>query len=98
MGEAIGQILPLATGVALSPIPIIAVILMLVTPRARLPAPRTSSWPSPPERPSPLCWRSVPRDARRPEAMAAHNASIRAVLSLIIGVKRIGDGIAGLSG
>ena len=34
MGAAIGQILPLAVGVALSPIPIIAVILMLVTPRA----------------------------------------------------------------
>ena len=35
MGEAIGQILSLAVGVALSPVPIIAVILMLVTPRAR---------------------------------------------------------------
>jgi hypothetical protein len=35
MGDAIGQILPLGVGVALSPIPIIAVILMLVTPRAR---------------------------------------------------------------
>lgn len=35
MGEAIGQTLVLAVGVALSPIPIVAVILMLVTPRAR---------------------------------------------------------------
>ena len=35
MGEAVGQILPLAVVVALSPVPIIAVILMLVTPRAR---------------------------------------------------------------
>jgi len=35
VGEAIGQILSLAVGVALSPVPIIAVILMLVTPRAR---------------------------------------------------------------
>jgi threonine/homoserine/homoserine lactone efflux protein len=35
MGEAIGQILPMAVGVALSPIPIIAVILMLVTRQAR---------------------------------------------------------------
>ena len=35
MGEAIGQTLPLAVGVALSPVPIIASILMLVTPRAR---------------------------------------------------------------
>jgi Sap, sulfolipid-1-addressing protein len=35
MGEAVGQSLPLAIGVALSPIPIIAVVLMLTTPRAR---------------------------------------------------------------
>ena len=35
MGEAIGQALSFAVGVALSPVPIIAVILMLVTPRAR---------------------------------------------------------------
>ena len=34
MGEAIGQILVLAVGVALSPIPIIAVVLLLGTPRA----------------------------------------------------------------
>jgi hypothetical protein len=35
VGQAIGQVLPLAVGVALSPVPIIAVVLMLVTPRAR---------------------------------------------------------------
>jgi hypothetical protein len=35
MGQAIGQSLPLAIGVALSPVPIIAVVLMLTTPRAR---------------------------------------------------------------
>jgi len=39
MGEAIGQVLPLAVGVAISPIPIIAVILMLVTRRARVNGP-----------------------------------------------------------
>ncbi len=39
MGGAIGQILPLAVGVALSPLPIIAVILMLVTARARVNGP-----------------------------------------------------------
>jgi threonine/homoserine/homoserine lactone efflux protein len=33
--QAIGQILPLAVGVALSPVPIIGVVLMLATPRAR---------------------------------------------------------------
>jgi hypothetical protein len=35
VGQAIGQILSLAVGVAISPIPIIGVVLMLVTPRAR---------------------------------------------------------------
>jgi threonine/homoserine/homoserine lactone efflux protein len=35
VAEAIGQILTLGVGVALSPIPIIAVVLMLSTPRAR---------------------------------------------------------------
>ena len=35
MGQTIGDILPLAVGVALSPIPIIAVILMLFSGRAR---------------------------------------------------------------
>jgi threonine/homoserine/homoserine lactone efflux protein len=34
MNEAIGQVLPFAVGVGLSPIPIIAVVLMLGTPRA----------------------------------------------------------------
>jgi hypothetical protein len=33
--KAIGAILPLALGVAISPIPIIAVILMLLSPKAR---------------------------------------------------------------
>lgn len=35
MGNAIGQLLPYAVGVALSPMPIIAMVLMLITPRAR---------------------------------------------------------------
>jgi len=39
MGTAIGQILPLAVGVALSPVPIIAVTLMLMSQRARLNGP-----------------------------------------------------------
>jgi len=36
VGEALGQTLALALGVALSPFPIIAVILMLLTPKARI--------------------------------------------------------------
>ncbi|GAB2448498.1 threonine/homoserine/homoserine lactone efflux protein [Conyzicola lurida] len=35
MGEVIGDVLPLAVGVAVSPIPVIAAILMLLSPRAR---------------------------------------------------------------
>ena len=35
MGNAIGQLLPYAVGVAVSPMPIIAMVLMLLTPRAR---------------------------------------------------------------
>ncbi|MFZ0041556.1 MAG: GAP family protein [Solirubrobacteraceae bacterium] len=35
MGQAIGQTLPFAVGVAISPVPIIGVVLMLATPRAR---------------------------------------------------------------
>jgi threonine/homoserine/homoserine lactone efflux protein len=35
MGQVIGELLPLAVGVAISPIPVIAVILMLFAPRAR---------------------------------------------------------------
>ena len=39
MWNAIGQVLPAAVGVALSPIPIIAVVLMLVTARGRVNGP-----------------------------------------------------------
>ncbi|MET0716666.1 MAG: GAP family protein [Mycetocola sp.] len=35
MGTVVGEILPLAIGIALSPVPIIAAILMLLSPRAR---------------------------------------------------------------
>ena len=34
MGDVVGELLPLAVGVAVSPIPIIAVILVLLAPRA----------------------------------------------------------------
>jgi hypothetical protein len=43
MGQAIGGSLPLAVGIALSPIPIIAVVLMLTSRRAKETA-RPSSW------------------------------------------------------
>jgi hypothetical protein len=43
MGQAIGDLLPSAVGVAISPVPIIAVILMLGTPRARSNGPALQS-------------------------------------------------------
>lgn len=39
MGDAIGQVLSLGVGVALSPLPIVAVVLMLATPRGRVNGP-----------------------------------------------------------
>ena len=39
MSEAIGQVLPFAVGVAISPLPIVAVVLMLATPRAGINGP-----------------------------------------------------------
>src|SRR5579862_7099421 len=39
MGQAIGGMLPAAVGVAISPLPIVAVVLMLVTPRGRVNGP-----------------------------------------------------------
>jgi len=41
VGQAIGDFLPSAVGVAISPLPIVAVVLMLVTPRGRA-GPRSS--------------------------------------------------------
>jgi hypothetical protein len=35
MGEAIGQMLPFAVGIMVSPMPVVAMVLMLVTPQAR---------------------------------------------------------------
>jgi hypothetical protein len=35
VGEAVGQILPFAVGVAISPMPIVAMVLMLITPKAK---------------------------------------------------------------
>jgi threonine/homoserine/homoserine lactone efflux protein len=39
VNEAIGQVLPVGVGVALSPLPIVAVVLMLATPRGRVNGP-----------------------------------------------------------
>jgi predicted transporter len=45
MGDAIGQVLPTAVGIAISPFPIVAVVLMLVTARGRVNGPAfTLGW------------------------------------------------------
>jgi hypothetical protein len=65
VGEAIGQSLPLAIGVALSPIPIIAVVLMLTTPRARADGPAfVLGWLVGLGRSARSCWRSPARPMR----------------------------------
>jgi hypothetical protein len=66
MGEAIGQSLPLAIGVALSPVPIIAVVLMLTTARANGPA-FVLGWLVGLGWSAPSCWRwpDRARPARR---------------------------------
>ena len=48
MGSVIGEILPLAVGIAISPIPIIAAILMLLSPKAKATAWGSCSagWPA----------------------------------------------------
>jgi hypothetical protein len=44
MGQAIGGSLPLAVGIALSPIPIIAVVLMRTSRKARVNGPGAGRW------------------------------------------------------
>lgn len=43
MGKVVGDVLGLAAGVAISPLPIIAIILILATPRGRLNGPSSPS-------------------------------------------------------
>lgn len=54
MGDAIGHVLTSAVGIAISPLPLIAVILMLATPKGARTASRSpadGSSPSPPSSP-----------------------------------------------
>ena len=94
MGAAIGGALPLAVGVALSPVPIIAVVLMLTT--------------RPPQERHPGRPAVVDGEDRRDQAAAGgsqtgisggQQAIAYLVFTLIgtIGVKLIDDAISGLS-
>lgn len=93
MGQAIGGSLPLAIGVALSPVAIIAVVLMLTTEKARVNDPAfVLGW---------LIGLGVVGAAdllgKLKDWMGQHNAVIMTVLCLIIGVKLIGDAISALT-
>ena len=69
MGQAIGGSLPLAVGIALSPIPIIAVVLMLTSEKARVNGPVfvAAGWPSSAR----SCWPS-PAGRRQPVRVPGH--------------------------
>lgn len=82
MADAIGQILALGVGVALSPIPIIAVELMFGTPRVAIYLA--------------LGDRAERRLDELKLWLGEHNSAILGVLCLVIGAKLIGDGIGGL--
>ena len=102
MGEAIGQMLPAAVGVAISPLPLVAVVLMLVTPGGRVNGPAfvlgwivglaivgaivlaVASGADASDDGEPATWASVLK------------LILGVLLLLVLGVKLIGDGIAGL--
>jgi hypothetical protein len=93
VGEAIGQMLPTAVGLAVSPIPIVAVVLMLFTPRARA----TIGVGGPV-----VIYFAYGKGASAPlkrlkDWMARNNGAVMSVLVLSIGVKLIGDAMAGSS-
>ncbi len=81
MGQAIGDVLPLAIGVAISPVPIIAIILMLGIASGDA----ASSSGEPRILDGMKTW------------MSDHNAAIMTVLLLVLGGKLAGEGIGGLS-
>jgi len=102
MGQVIGDLLPLAVGVAISPIPIIAVILMLLAPRA---GGTTAGFL--------LGWvlgialactvflllarqrMAAPLDALK-VWLTANNTAVMSVLMLVIGFVLVGKGLGGL--
>jgi hypothetical protein len=102
MGEAIGQILPLAVGVALSPVPIIAVALRprraggtpQVDARDRL----VHAGAGLPVAVYFLMGDGAPKVlAEMKDWFAVHNTVIMVVLCVVIAAKLVGDGITGLT-
>jgi hypothetical protein len=88
VGEAIGQVLSLGVGVALSPVPImLAVFIAIASLGPGLPVAIYFALGA--------RAKHVLDDLER--WMAAHNAAIMVVLCLVIAAKLIGEGITGLS-
>ena len=99
MGQAIGDVLPLAIGVAISLVPIIAIILMLGTPRFAIASGNAAS-----SSVEPATWVGVLQLVlglgllflldRMKAWMAAHDAAIMTVLLLVLGAKLTATGSA----
>ena len=112
MGAAIGDVLGLAAGVAVSPLPIVAMILLLATPSGRANGILFGAgWLAGLAvfvlvgsvgvlAPLVLYLVAGQRAAATLDSWkawaAGHNAAVMAVLFLVFGLKLVGDGIAGL--
>lgn len=104
LDDAIGDLLPSALAVALSPIPIVAIVLVLGAPRARTAGPAfLLGWVAGlvAVAGAVLFYLISPGRAAGPlEAlrrfMAQNNAVIMMVVLLLVGAKLLGDGFAGI--
>lgn len=103
MGQAIGSVLPLALGVALSPIPIVAVVLTPTTPRGKINGPVfVVGWFATVA----IVGTIVPlvaggvsaSSAGKPQTWVSILKLLLGVLLLLIAAKLVGDAIAGFSG
>jgi hypothetical protein len=86
MGAVIGELLPLAVGIAISPIPMAMVIFTLVA-ASTVAVPVLGHLAARDRMAAPL--------DRLPAWLTRHNTAVMAVLLLVIGAALIGKGIAG---
>jgi hypothetical protein len=86
MGAVIGELLPLAVGIAISPIPMAMVIFTLVA-ASTVAVPVLGHLAARDRMAAPL--------DRLPAWLTQHNTAVMAVLLLVIGAALIGKGIAG---
>jgi hypothetical protein len=88
MGNTLGSILPMAMGFAISPVPMIAVIWMLFSKRARSNGPAYLFAGQSPEK-TLTSWKAW---------LAANNATVMCVLLLVLGLLLVGQGLGNLMG